>query len=134
MSIKSTWLKVRKWILATLAAAAAAIAGFLGLDDAESADPTYAVAWTLPTQYTDGSTMPAGTLASTTIAYRVGTAPVTLKVVPTPATSTTIPKALGTTCASAFVTTTGGIASAATAEVCVSNTGPPRAPTGLTIE
>lgn len=128
--LKRTWKK----ITAAVASLLAAIGIYVG---ATAADPTYAVTLTLPNQYTDGSALPLSALTSYTIAYKVGSGPVTTKVVTGPFTianqSTTIPKSLGTTCANAFVNV-GSVASSATADVCVINTGPPMPPTNLTLQ
>lgn len=132
--LKRTWKKITAAVLAALAA----VAAFFGFD-AVSADPTYAVSLTLPTQYVDGSALPLGAITSYSVAYKVGAASTyTVKVVTGPFSSleqsTTIPKVLGTTCANAFVNV-GGVASAATSpDVCVANTGPPRPPTGLALQ
>jgi hypothetical protein len=130
---KSAAFKVRTWVIAALLA----VAAWFG-HEATTAEPAYAVTLTLPSQYVDGSALPLPALTSYSVAYRVGAGAYTVKVVNGPFTtanqSTTIPKALGQTCANAFVTA-GGMASAATSpDVCVANTGPPRAPTGLALE
>jgi hypothetical protein len=119
-------------------AAALAVCALAACSKAESQSPTYAVSLTLPNQYTDGSALPLSDLTSYTIAYKVGAATTyTTKAVNGPFTaaiqSTTIPKALGQTCVNAFVNV-GTSASSATPDICVTYTGPPRAPTNLQVQ
>lgn len=135
MSVKSIGKKIR----AALVAVALAVAGFFGYHPAESADPTWAVSLTLPSQYTGNSALPLSALTSYTVAYKApGASTYTTKVVNGPFTqanqSTTIPKELGQTCLNVFVNV-GAVASAATApDVCVSYTGPPKPPSNLTVQ
>lgn len=129
---------MKNWIITRWRKLTAALAALLaGLGIVIAADPTYSVSLTLPTQYTDGSALPLSALTSYTVAYRVGSGAVATKVVNGPFVAlnqnTTIPKNLGVTCASAFVNV-GAVASAATADVCVTNTGPPMPPTGLAVQ
>ncbi len=105
---------------------------------ADSAAPTYAVSWTMPTQYTSGITLPLSDIASTTVVYKLNGGAPTTKVVTAPATSTTIPKDLGITCVAVFVTTTAtavapNAAGIQTPDACVTLAGTPNAPTGLTV-
>lgn len=128
--LKRTWKK----ITAAFAALLAALGIYIG---AVAQPATYAVTLTLPSQYVDTSALPLTAITSYTVAYKVGTGAVQTKVVNGPFTSrdqaTTIPKALGTTCANAFVNV-GAIASSATADVCVSNNGGPMPPTNLQVQ
>jgi hypothetical protein len=106
---------------------------------ADSAAPTYAVTWLLPTQYNSGLALPASDIASTTVVYKLNGGAAVLKVVTAPTTSTTIPKDLGVTCVAAFVTTTAtaaapNTAGSQTADICMTLAGIPNAPTGLTVQ
>lgn len=101
--------------------------------------PTYTVTLTLPNQNTDGSALALSGLASYSVAYKLNGGTAVVKTVNGPFTSadqsTTIPKAFGTTCANAFVTSTGGMVSAATApDVCAVFTAPPKPPSNVTVQ
>lgn len=129
-------MNILRRIWKKITAVVAGILASLGLYVAAQT-PTYSVSLALPNQYTDGSALPLSSLTSYTIAYKVGSGSVQTKVISGPfssaSQSTTIPKSLGTTCVNAFVNV-GAIASAATADSCVTNTGPPMPPTNLQVQ
>lgn len=136
--IKRTAKRVWKWIVATVAAIVAAVAAFFGFDaDAQATPVVDTVSWTMPTQYTDGSAIPSGTLTGTRIAWDTspnGSFSNTVDVA-LPATSRQFTRAetYGRRCykAAALVGTTNGEWSAA---VCKTVQAPPRAPSNLTVE
>lgn len=134
--MKNFWNKIKRWT----AAAALAVLGFLGFytQDGTTQTPTYTVSLTLPTQNTDGSSLPVSQITSYTVAYKVGVAATyTTKVVNGPFTnvnqSTTIPKAFGTTCANAFVTANGQVSAATSPDVCVTAVAPPNPPSNVAV-
>lgn len=141
MSIKDKVKKAARSVWSWLVAAALAVAAFFGYE-ADTAEPTYAVTLTMPTQYTSGEPLALTELASYTIVYTVNGGAQQTKVVTsgiTAISSTTIPKQLGRTCASAFVTTnatglTPNTSSSQVGPVCVVNAGIPNAPTNLTLQ
>src|SRR5512138_1662790 len=94
--IKLTSKRVWKWIVATVAAIVAAVAAFFGFDaDAQATPVVDTVSWTMPTQYTDGSAIPSGTLTGTRIAWDSspnGSFSTTLDV-PLPSTSSQLTRA-----------------------------------------
>jgi hypothetical protein len=134
MTIKTRLTAVRKWIAGVVLSIAAALGIYVNAQA-----PVYQVSLTLPSQYTDNSALPLSALTSYTVAYKAaGASTYTTKVVNGPFTqanqSTTIPKELGQTCINAFVNV-GAVASAATSpDVCPTFTGPPKAPTNLTVQ
>lgn len=127
---------IRLGFLAT--AALLALMQVSGCAPASAQTPTYAVTLTLPSQNTDGSSLPLSQITSYTVAYKVGAAATyTTKVVAGPFTNasqnTTIPKAFGTTCANAFVIANGQTSAATAPDVCATNTAPPNPPSGLAL-
>lgn len=106
MGIRSTFRRVR----ATVVRALLAIASALGIYTAVQAQaPIYTVTATMPTEYVGGAALPLDHLATWTISYSLNGGALQTKVVPVTAAnmSTTIPKAIGTTCVQVFVTTKG---------------------------
>lgn len=134
MTIKTRLTAARKWIAGVVLSIAAALGIYVNAQA-----PVYQVSLTLPNQYTDNSTLPLSAITSYSIAYKLpGATEYTVKVVNGPFTqanqSTTTPKQLGQTCFNAFVNV-GAVASAATSpDVCPTFTGPPKAPTNLTVQ
>lgn len=125
-------------LIAAIAVTMLGVLAMEGCTKATAQTPTYSVSLTLPSQNTDGSSLPVSQITSYTIAYKVGAATTyTTKVVNGPFTvltqTTTIPKPFGTTCANAYVTANGMTSAATSPDVCVTNLAPPSPPSSLTV-
>lgn len=136
MTMKNIWNKIKRWTIGAVAALLAAIG--LYTQDGTTQTPTYAVSLTLPTQNTDGTSLPVAQITSYTVAYKLnGATTYTTKVVNGPFTgtaqSTTIPKAFGQTCAHAFVIANGQTSAATSPDVCVTAVAPPNPPSNVAV-
>lgn len=118
--------------------ALAALPALHACSKAEAQVVTDTVTWVLPTQRTDGSALPVGEIAKTTIAWGTSAAGPFPNVqdVAAPGTSHVFTRSspgLGTRCYTAFVTDTEGRVSGSTGPVCKTVKAAPNAPTGLTV-
>lgn len=115
------------WLLVPLAAACSSSVAL---------PPGDVLSWTMPNQRTDNSALPLSEIASTTILWGASGGPYNVgsQVVPSPATTVTIPRGAGsgTVCYVAIITDTGGLVSTATGQVCVIVKANPKPATGLT--
>lgn len=125
---------VRNWLIA----AALAVAAFFGYD-AYSQVVTDAVSWALPTQRMDGSALPVGEIAKTTVAWGTSAAgPFTnVQDVAAPGTSHTFTRSspgTGVRCYVAFVTDTEGRVGPQVGPACKTVKAAPGAATNLTVQ
>lgn len=138
----SIWTKAksaarRAWKAVT--AAALALLGALGIYHAQAQVVTDTVSWTLPTQRTDGSALPASEIAKTTIAWGTSVAgpfPNTQDVA-SPGTSHVFTRSspgTGTRCYVAYVTDTDGKVGGQAGPVCKSVKAAPGSVSGLTVQ
>ena len=114
-------------------AAVAALIVLTGCQPAESQLPGDVLTWTIPTQRTDGTALPAGEYKETRIQWGTSAAgPFDLgqQVVAGTATTVTIPRSgFGQRCYVATAVDTGDRASAPSNAVCKTLVAPPNAPT-----
>jgi hypothetical protein len=129
---RKAWMAVVAGVLAVL--------GFLGLHDAQSQSTTQDVlTWTHPTQYVDGTALPANLIAKTVIVWGNtpgGPWPNTVDV-PAPATTLTVQRGAnpyGTRCYKAATVLTTGAQSSYSVEGCKTVAQPSKAPTDLAVQ
>lgn len=130
--VRKAWKK----ITAAVVAATAAVLAFLGLNaDAQSSPVVDRLSWAAPTQFVDGSAIPAGTITGYRIAYgpTSGTFPTTVDVGPILQHNLTRAESYGNRCyrVAALV---GAINGEWSAEACKNVQAPARAPTALSVQ
>ncbi len=135
MSLKSALSTAKRKILAALAAIATALGIYTATSQTSPVQDV--LSWTMPTQYSDNTNIPAGTLTGTRVAWGAtagGPYPNTQDVA-LPATTVTLTRAetFGRRCyrVAALIGTANGEWSA---EVCKNVQAPAKAPTNLTVQ
>lgn len=144
-SLRGYWQRLKDWatrlgkaVWTALVAAALAVAAFFGYDATSQQAPVVdQLSWTAPSQYVDGTTIPAGTLTGTRVAWSAtaGGTYTTVQDVPAPAAAVSLTRdtPYGTRCykVAALIGAENGEWSEA---ACKTVRPPAAAPTDLRVE